>query len=526
MREKLRNILKKIAGIGDDIQFSLSEPPRPEYGDYATNLPLVLAKDRKENPMKLAAALKGKLLDDLIEKVEVAAPGFLNITLTSKAKESAFHEILGSGENYGNQRTSSEKIQVEFISANPTGPLTLANGRGGFFGDVLSKVLETRGYEVEREYYINDAGNQVRTLGLAILASTGLVPDSEEYYRGEHISEWAGEHKDECVTLKDDPEALGKKVAADFLRTMIQPAVEEKMKIKFDRWTSEDTNLHKAGYVGRFLELAKSNGLVYENENAQWLKTTDFGDDKDRVLVTSDGFLTYLLADGGHYLETKERGFDRKILILGADHHGYIGRIQAVAQIVGLLKSEVVIMQLVRLMEGGVERRMSKRKGVYVTIDELIDEVGLDAVRYFFLEKNPETHIDFDIALAKKHSKENPVYYVQYAHARIASIFRKGAVMPDKFDFSLLSSDSEKTLISKLVRFPEILEDIAGDYRISRLVHYVYELANAFHVFYEKNRILDAEDNIKEARTSLAVATQIVLKRALWLLGMSAPEEM
>ena len=475
--------------------------------------------------MKLAEEIAAKISDTMISRITIAPPGFLNIRLSDSALQAVISDVLEKKELFGNGDRKSEKIQVEFISANPTGPLTIANGRGGFFGDVLSRVLESQGYEVEREYYINDAGNQVRMLGLSALAAGGLVADSEDYYHGEHIGAWASAHSATLEARKDDPETLGRMAAGDFLAEFIKPAVEEKMKIHFQRWTSEQADIREKGYVDRALALFKEKGLVVEKDSAVWLKTTEFGDDKDRVLITSDGFPTYFLVDAGHYLEAKERGF-AKINILGADHHGYVSRIQAVAKIIGLSRSEVIVMQLVRLLENGKEARMSKRKGVFVIIDDLIHEVGLDAVRYFFLEKNPETHIDFDIELAKKQSKENPVYYIQYAHARLCSIFRKGALVPAWFQISALASDSERGLIRKLTAFPEILEDIAADYRVSRLVQYAYDLAHTFHIFYEKNRILDADGEVKDARMALAAATQIVLKKTLDILGMGAPSEM
>ena len=503
----------------------LEASPKPDLGDYASNLPLALAKERGVSPMKLAEEIAAKISDGMVSRITAAPPGFLNIRLTEAAQKKVLDEILSRGDKFGDADSKSEKIQVEFISANPTGPLTMANGRGGFFGDVLSRVLESQGYEVEREYYINDAGNQVRMLGLSVLASGGLVADSEDYYHGEHIASWTAAHRESLETKKDDPETLGRMAAADFLAEFIKPAVEQKMKIHFQHWTSEQADIREKGYVDRALALFKEKGLVIEKDGAVWLKTTAFGDDKDRVLVTSDGFPTYFLVDAGHYMEAKERGL-AKINILGADHHGYVSRIQAVAKIIGLSRSEVIVMQLVRLLENGKEARMSKRKGMFVTIDDLIHEVGLDVVRYFFLEKNPETHIDFDIELAKKQSKENPVYYIQYAHARLCSIFRKGALVPAQFQISALASDSERGLIRKLTAFPEILEDIAADYRVSRLVHYAYDLAHTFHIFYEKNRILDADGEVKDARMALAAATQIVLKKTLDILGMGAPSEM
>lgn len=524
IRGKIREILKQAAGT--DSSFSLETPPRPEFGDYATNLPMVIAKKTKENPMAVGERLRGQISDSLISGTSVSAPGFLNIKLADSVWREVIKKILKEEDVFGNSVKEPEKIQVEFISANPTGPLTLANGRGGFLGDVLSNVLVSQGHAVEREYYINDAGNQIRTLGLAVLAAGGLVAISEDYYRGDHVTAWAAAHADALEALRDKPEELGRLVAKDFLKNLIRVSIEKKMKVSFDRWTSEYENLHQKGFVKKAMEVFEKRGLLYQADEATWLRTTRFGDDKDRVVITGDGFPTYLAADAGHYLETKERGFQKKILILGADHHGYVPRLQAVAKIAGLAKSDVIVMQLVRLTRDGQEVRMSKRKGVYITIDELIDEVGVDAARYFFLEKNPETHVDFDLDLAKKQSKENPVYYIQYAHARLASLFRKGVAAPSDFDIADLKEESERELLKKLAQFPDVLEDIEADYRVARLVRYAYELAHAFHLFYEKHRVLEAEGGVRIARFALVSAASVVLKKTLRLLGISAPSEM
>lgn len=533
IRENIRQAITELQKEGKLPEFSIPDfaveaPDDPSHGDYATNAAMVIGKIAKKSPQDIASMLAQKLAapSDVLAKAEPAGSGFVNLWLSDEMRESGLKEILEKGEADGNaQSNKPERIQVEFISANPTGPLTLANGRGGFFGDVLSKVLETQGYSVEREYYINDAGNQIRTLGFSLLAAGGMAPNAEEYYHGDYIVEWIKQHGDIAKVHQDDPEALGRLAAEDFLKTFIQPSIRERMKVKFDRWTSEYADIRQKDYPKKLLDLGANQGLIFESEGATWMKTTAFGDDKDRVLITNDGEPTYFFVDAGHYLETKERGFARKINVVGADHHGYVSRIQAVAKLIGL-DSMMIVMQLVRLVEGGKEVRMSKRRGVYVTINELIDEVGLDAVRYFFLEKNPETHIDFDLALAQKRSKENPVFYIQYAHARLASLARKGLAAPSDFDFSTLKLEKEHSLTRQLLRFPDVLEDISRDHRVARLIRYTYGLAHAFHLFYEDSRILDAEGEAKNARMALASATAIVLRKSLSLLGISAPEEM
>lgn len=466
----------------------------------------------------------------LTTKIEVATPGFINFHISEKALWSELAEILKKKDKYGAGAKKKEKIQVEFISANPTGPLTLANGRGGFLGDVLARVLKCSGFQVEREYYINDAGNQVRTLGLSMLAAAELAPEAEEYYRGPHIVRWAKRNEGFLKKNKDDHEKIGRKAADYFLSALIRPAVEKKMKIIFDRWTSEYKDIREKKFVEKAVKIFQKKGLAYDKEGAVWLKTTEFGDDKDRVLMTSDGFPTYFLVDAGHYLATQERGFS-KINIVGADHHGYVSRIQAVAKILGLKKSEVIVMQLVRLLRAGKEVRMSKRKGLFVTIDELIDEVGLDAARYFFLEKSPDTHMDFNLDLAKERSVKNPVYYIQYAHARMASIFRKIKNQKSKAKstsqkLKLLKEAEESTLIKKLIQFPEVVDDTARDYQVNRLTRYAYELARAFNNFYEKQRVITDDKEITASRLALVAASQIVLQKTLGFLGISAPAKM
>lgn len=506
-------------------EFSIAVPDNPAHGDYSSNIAFGIAKSAGRPPSEIAEFIAGKLEAPWISAAD-AAGGFLNVRISDKARAELVLDILAKGARYGDAPGRGEKIQVEFISANPTGPLTLANGRGGFLGDVLSGVLSSQGYEVEREYYVNDAGNQIRTLGLSLLAAAGMADGSEDYYRGDYIAVWAAAHADELRRSSSEPEALGRLAAADFLSNLIRRPIEEKMRVRFDRWTSEYSDLRERGYVERAIDMFRGRGLTYVGDGATWLKTTDYGDDKDRVLLAADGDMTYLAADAGHYLETKERGFAKKILIVGADHHGYVARLQAVAGVIGLPASDIIVMQLVRLMAGGSEVRMSKRKGVYVTIEELINEVGLDAARYFFLEKNPETHIDFNLDLAKKRSKENPVYYIQYACARLASLARKGLAVPDDFNPAVLGQEQESRLAARLLQLTDVLEDSARDYRVSRLTRYVYDLAHAFHLFYDNSRILDAAENERGGRAALAGATDVVLKKALGLLGISSPEEM
>ncbi|KKW17911.1 MAG: arginine--tRNA ligase [Candidatus Sungbacteria bacterium GWC2_49_10] len=510
--------------------FSVVPPDDPAHGDYASNVALSISKIVKRSPMEIAKEITAQLKSRGFSNSDIASPGFINIFIPEEALRSEMKKILTEKEGYGQSSEKKGNIQVEFISANPTGPLTLGNGRGGFYGDVLSNVLAHQGYSVEREYYVNDAGNQVRTLGLSVKAILGVVPDDESYYHGAHIEEWVAGHE-KLVEEMPDAEELGKNVARDFLARFIKPAVEKKMNIRFDRWTSEDNDVRENGYVDKVMEIFRARNLVYEGDGATWLKTTEFGDDKDRVLITSDGYPTYFFVDAAHHLETRERGISHKINILGADHHGYVSRIKAVADILGYEKVEWIVMQLVRLVSGGKEVRISKRKGTFVTIDELIEEVGVDAARYFFLERAPETHMDFDLDLARERSVKNPVYYVQYAHARMCSLSEKAGVplqagAPSAGSFELLKSPDEFSLIKKLIQFLEVVEDIAKDYHVHRLPRYAYELARAFHNFYEKERIIGEDTKLTSARLALVQAAQIVLRNTLNLMGISAPEKM
>lgn len=523
---EVQKVLRQKFGKRKLPEIMIEAPENSLFGNYTLNTAKI-AKRLDKKPEEVAAEL-ARGLESPKWRAE-ALNSFINFTLQPETLLKELGRILKRGRNYGRAKAKKEKLQVEFISANPTGPLTLANGRGGFLGDALSRALEHYGYEIEREYYINDAGNQIRTLGFSFLAASGIVPDAETYYHGEYIASWAKAHARTLKRMKDDPEALGRIAAKDFLKKLIKPSVEKKMRIRFDRWTSEYADVRGKDYVNKVLALFRKRKLVYKKDGATWLQTTGFGDDKDRVLITRDGFPTYFLADAGHYLETKKRGFS-KINIVGADHHGYVSRIQAVARIVGLRKSEVMVAQLVRLVSGGKEVRMSKRRGTFVTMDELVDEVGLDAARYFFLEKSTDTHINFDLDLAKERSVKNPVYYIQYAHARMASIFRKAknrsiSNLPSSAS-NRLKENEELALVKKMIQFPEVVEDTAHDYRVHRLTRYAYELARAFHNFYEKRKVITGDKELTKARLALVRAAQIVLQNTLHILGISAPNRM
>jgi len=500
----------------------------PEFGDYSSNAPLVVGKQRKQNPIQFGEALKKALLEsgelsDVVERIEVAKPGFLNFYLKQDFIIQALKRFYQQGYAY-EQVGEGRKVQIEYVSANPTGPLTLANGRAGFFGDVLSRVLQLSGFQVEREYYVNDAGNQIETLGKSILAKLGkYVPrDDEQLYQGDYVEILAKEYSNEVCDDSDDEdlEHFGFRVASEKLLPSIRQSLSH-MGIAFDRFTSETIDVREKGYPGRFLELATNMGFVYEQDGAVWLRTTAFADDKDRVLITSDRQLTYFAADAGHYFETVERGFSIKINILGADHHGYINRIQAVAKIVGLERSEVVIMQLVKLVKDGKEFRMSKRKGTYVTIDEVVGELGADVTRYFFLSRAPNSQLTIDLDLAKKESKENPVFYIQYAGARISSIVSK----LDMTEWNQFELDAESCEAKIILAWPEHVARALENRQVHLLVEYAYQLADSFHAFYETYRVIE-HDVVNKKRLSVILAYQKAFREVFRVLGVRFLENM
>ena len=448
---------------------------------------------------------------------EVAGPGFINFFLSREYLQKQVSVILKEKEKFGQLKIGkSQKINVEFISANPTGPLTLGNGRGGFWGDVLTNVLNKAGYQAKREYYINDTGEQIKKLGHSVLN------DVEAVYQGRYIEELRKKIKG------NDPEKIGQSAAKIILQEMIKPTIK-KMKIKFDVWFSEKT-LYQRKEVTEVLDLLKNRKLAYESEGALWFKSTQFGDDKDRVLIKEDGEKTYLASDAAYLKNKFARGFQKLIFFWGADHYGYVARILAAAEALGYNKEQIniIVMQLVRLIREGQEVRMAKRTGTYVTLDELIDEVGLDVTRFFFLARGADTHLNFDLALAKKQSEDNPVYYIQYAHARICSILAKSKIKAKAsvVDYKLLCHPSELGLIKQLIKLPEIIEDTARDYQVQRLPQYATDLATAFHQFYRDCQVLSENIHLAQARLSLVSATQIVLKNTLSLMGISAPEKM
>lgn len=523
----------------------LEVPKEKAHGDLATNAAMQLSRIAKKNPRQIAEELI-KHLDYAkagIEQAEIAGPGFINFRLGKSYLYPVIEQVYSQGENYGRvDAGQGERIQMEFVSANPTGSLHLGHARGAAVGDALCNVLDFAGYEVTREYYINDAGNQVVNLCKSIearyLQELGQdVPMPEDGYHGEDIKGFAKE----LVAEKGD--ALLSMTAEEreaFLRSYGLEKELAKIKrdlgrfrVDFDVWFSE-TSLYEDGQVEASLAELRDKGQTYEQDGATWLRTTDYGDDKDRVLVKNDGTYTYLTPDIAYHRNKYDRGFNRLINIWGADHHGYIPRVKAAMQALGKNPEQltVLIAQMVSLFQDGEKVKMSKRTGKAVTMVDLMDEVGVDAIRYFFTMRSMDSHLDFDMDLAISTSNENPVYYVQYAHARICSIFRQAEEQgvaipqPNAVNFSKLTAEHEYDLLRKMGELPEEIAVAANSYAPHRLVRYVYELAAMLHSYYRAERVITEDAEQTAARLVLLGAVRTVIANVLKLIGVSAPERM
>jgi arginyl-tRNA synthetase len=516
-------------------------PKEEKFGDYSTAAAMVLAKLFNVPPMDLAQEMVDAIGDGggLINKAEIAGPGFINFFLNKDDMLAVLPRILEQGESYGRVEIGAgKKVQVEFVSANPTGPLHVGHGRNAVYGDTLAGVLEAAGYEVQREYYVNDAGFQINTLG----ASTYLryreqlgekVEIPEGHYVGDYLIDVAKvlrEEKGDKLTEADLPMIAS--FAAGRILTSIQNDLAT-IGVKFDRWFSE-TDLHTSGRLAEALEKLKQDKLAYESDGALWFATKNMGDDKDRVLIKSDGKKTYFAADVAYHADKFARGFDLVINVWGADHHGYIARMKAAAQSCGRSADdlEVMLIQLVTLTRGGQVQQMSTRSGKFYLLADLAREVGSDALRYFFLMRRHDSQLEFDIDLALEQSNKNPVFYVQYMHARICSIFgkaeREGVKIldADQADLSTLTTPEEIKLVRHLAEFPLVVGEAAKHREVHRLVGYAYELANQFHFYYHHNRVITDDSDLTAARLVLCRAARQVLNNALGLLGITVPESM
>lgn len=518
---------------------SLERPGRPEHGDYATNAAMQLAPVVRDAPMRIAETLKRHLgLPDGVAEVSVAAPGFLNMRLDPAWVAGQVGAILGEGASFGGVRADRpRRINVEFVSANPTGPLTVGNARGAFVGDLLCRVLEGVGHEVTREYYFNDFNAQVVNLGLSVRARRDGREVPEDGYHGEYVAELA-DRVPEAVWAEATAEgADAGAVLGLWASERVRAGIEESLAslgVRFDVWTTEGS-IHEAGWVARAVERLKAEGHIYEADGAVWFRSTAFGDDKDRVVFRSNGQPTYFASDLGYIAQKFSRGFEELIYLWGEDHHGTVPRNRAAARALGFDEAAVqwMLMAWVRFVRDGVEIGMSKRSGEFISLDELLAEIGPDAARWYFGSRATTTGIDLDIELAKRQSAENPVYYVQYAHARCASILRRASdadLTPDASDAAaLLVHPAEQTLIRRLLAMPDVVADAADRRETHELTHYLLEVAQLFSAFYRDCRVLPddpSEKPLSQARLALTDASRQVLANALALLGISAPESM
>jgi arginyl-tRNA synthetase len=530
--------------------YVIEVPNNREHGHLATNLAMMLASSQKRAPRDIAKVIVDNLKDpeNFIEKAEIAGPGFMNFTISRSEWFKALKKIVDLDNKYGaTTEKRDESVLVEFVSANPTGPLHLGHGRGAALGDTICRILEFRGYEVSREFYINDAGMQIRLLGESVYArwkqmSNPDHPFPEKGYHGTYVIDLAKEiSADTDLSAMDEETAIATCSAIGKERMLMELKKDlEQFRVSFDIWFNE-SDLFKKGLVDKALNEMKAKDELYEKDNALWIRTSAYGDDKDRVIRKQDGEYTYFASDIAYHMDKYRRGFKRALNIWGADHHGYINRVQSALKTNGVSGKwlSVLLIQLVKLWKEGEEVRMSKRAGQYVTMKDLLDEVNVDAARFVFLTKSSDSPLDFDIDMVTKNDNENPVYYVQYAHARICSIFRKAeadgidvALSADIKTLEYLKLEEEIELIRTLEGFPELLESICETFEAHRLTYFLTDLAARFHRYFNLgvkdagNRIITNDINLTKARLALISGVRIVLRNGLNLMGVSAPEKM
>lgn len=525
-----------------EIELVFTVPSQQNHGDYATNAAMILSKKLKQKPLDIAKEIISALDYDknIIEKVEIAGPGFINFYFTLNFNSEIVKEIIKSAGNFGrSKKYSGKKAMVEFVSANPTGPLTVGHGRNAVVGDTAANMLEWIGYDVDREYYFNNAGRQMRVLGdsvrLRYLELVGQSADGEkfpeDYYQGEYIKEIAAKLKTENgdKLINEDAEGIFKRRAekeifADIIKTM------ERINIRMKNFYNEHV-LYEEGKINLLLDQFRKKGLAYEHDGAVWLKLTELGNEQDKVIVKSTGEPTYRLPDIAYHITKFERGYDLMIDLFGSDHNATYPDVLAGLRALGYdsNKVQVLIHQFVTIMEKGEVVKMSTRKANYITLDELIDEVGCDVVRYFFNMRSITSHLNFDVGLAKKQSDENPVFYLQYAHARISSILRmtkEESLESSTDNLNLLIAKEEQNLLKKLYEFPDEVLYSAENFEAHRITTYLEELAGLFHRFYTECRIIGSEKKLAEARIALSIAVQTVIRNGLSILGVSAPDKM
>ncbi len=538
-------ISKAFAENNYETLIQLERPKNRDHGDYASSISLALAKSEGKKPIEIAnlvkAGLSGSEYGKLFADISIAGPGFINLTLNKSSQGAIVNQILNENSNFGKVKVLSGKsINLEFISANPTGPLHLGHTRWAAVGDALASVLAAAGASVTREFYINDRGNQMDLFGASIRAAVLGIPRPEDGYQGEYIAELGklidAQHP-EFRNLSEAEAVIAYREAGYALQLQQQKDVLGNFGTHFDIWFSE-RSLHESDAWEKSLAKLKSQGHVYENEGAIWLRTTDFKDDKDRVLVKSGGELTYFASDTAYYLDKRARGFDICIYMLGADHHGYVGRLKTTAACAGDdpdYNIEILIGQMVKIIEGGEELKLSKRAGTIITLEELVEKVGVDAARYTLIRYPVDTPMTMDVDLLKRRTNENPVYYVQYAHARISALLRNADELGIKYgiDFfnpELLEHQRERELLGGLAQFPEVITNAAELRSPHKIARYVEDLANLYHGFYSDCRVLPMGDEkpseIHQTRATLCAATMQVISNGLTLLGVSSPERM
>jgi len=540
LRTSLREALQTLNAPADT-PIVFERPRQAGHGDVTTNIALIIAKKMGKSPRALAEEIvkSWRVESSLVRSIQVAGPGFINIALTDRFYRTQVKAILEAGKDYGRSSIGrGKKVQVEFVSANPTGPLTVGHGRGAVYGDTVARLYEWTGHAVEREYYFNNAGRQMRILGDSLrLRYLELLGDSiqfpEDYYQGDYIRDIARHLQEEAGdSLRNEPaegkfkEAAEREIFADIRKTL------KSLGVVFDSFYNENS-LYTEGKIKEVLENLRATGLVYEHDGATWLKLTELGRKDDKVIVKSSGEPSYRLPDIAYHREKYRRGYDLMIDVLGADHIEEYPDVLAGIKAIGEdpSKVRVLINQFVTIVQDSEVVKMSTRKANFITLDELIDEVGADVVRYFFLMRTINSHLNFDLGLAKQHSEDNPVYYLQYAHARICSIFRKaehpgGAGLPPAPDFDLLKEPEELTLIKTLLAFPETVEICAATNEPHRLANYLHAMAGEFHLFYHKHTVISTDLPLTAARLGLCEATRTVMRNGLAILGIQAPEQM
>ena len=554
MKQKIKNLILEAARSAHQngdlpsaeiVEAEVEEPKADSHGDFSTNIAMVMASAQKMPPRKIAEVITGHIQDPegILEKTEIAGPGFINFFLKTSAWHPVLQKIHAADTRYGaTDIGKGQKFQVEFVSSNPTGPLHVGHGRGAAVGDAVANILAFCGYDVEKEYYINDSGRQIHTLGRSVylryqemFGQKVTFPD--ECYQGDYIRDLAAEIKmEQGDALLSQPQEDALMICARFAAAKILAGIRQDLKtfgIEFDCWFSEQS-LYDSGRVDQILDNFRNQGIIYEKDGALWFKSSDFGDEKDRVVVKNNGETTYFASDIAYHQDKYDRGFERVVDVWGADHHGYIPRMKAAVEACGHRRDQfdVILVQLVNLLRAGEPVAMSTRAGKFETLRDVIDDVGRDAARFIFLTRHFESALDFDLEVAKQKSNDNPVYYVQYVHARISSIVRKGKergtpdVSWDDQAVARLEAPEEIDLIKSLARYPDVLAGSAKNMEPHRVTYYLMNLASAFHTYYNKHRVLSDDSQLQCGRLNLVLAVQKVIRNGLTLLGVSAPDKM